>query len=375
MKKIKIFLALTSLLNLAGCKCNQNKIGDEKEVIKIGIVLPLTGSAAVWGKNALNGINLAMEEINANLNSKSHELKIVVEDSRSESKNAVSSLEKLITQDNIQIVIGDIASSSFLAMAPIANNNKVVILSPGASNPEISLAGDYVFRNWQSDALEGAIDAAFIFNSLKRNRVAILNVNNAYGSGLANAFKTKFEELGGKIVSQQTFEQESNDMRTQLNKIKQANPEIIFMPGYPNEMATVLKQSKELKTGFRFLSTQAFDDPTIIKIAGNAANGTIFSIPAPPDSNNKVVYNFNKKYQIKYGVEPGVCSNTGYDAINIIVKAINNGVRKGQDFKNNLDSLKDFEGAAGKTTFDENGDVKREFIFLNIVNKQKLPYH
>jgi branched-chain amino acid transport system substrate-binding protein len=354
-----IILALT--LGSFGCAKK------EPQEIKIGAVLPLTGSAGVWGENAKMGMDLALKEVNDAGGIKGKAVRIIYEDSQSDPAKATSALQKLITTDKVQVVIGDIASSSVLAMAPIAEKAKVVLLSPGASNPDISKAGEYIFRNWQSDALEGDEDAKYAYSQLGYRKVACLYVDNAYGTGLMNVFTKRFTELGGAILQCESFPQGSTDMRTQLSKIKQGKPDAIYMPGYPPEMAIILKQAKELKISVPFLSTQAFDDPKILELAGKAADGVIFSVPKPPDPSEKVVGDFIKRYKNAYKIDPGVTSDTGYDAVKIISWAIQNGGEQGPQIKDQLLKLKDFPGAAGLTTFDENGDVVRSFIFKKVV--------
>ena len=234
---------------------------EEKE-IKIGAVLPLTGSAAVWGENSRMGLEIALEEVNAAGGVKGKKVNLIFEDSQSDSAKAVSALQKLISTDKVSVVIGDIASSSVLAMAPIAEKAKVVLLSPGASNPDISKAGEFIFRNWQSDALEGKVDAKYAYEHLGKN-VAVLYVSNAYGTGLKTVFEESFQKLGGKILASESFEQGATDMRSQLNKIRSLKLDAIYMPGYPPEMAILLRQAKEMGIKVPFLSVQAFDDPKI----------------------------------------------------------------------------------------------------------------
>lgn len=356
----KIIIFLLSILIIFSCQSKKD------EAISIGVILPITGSASVWGQNALNGIELAMTE----LEKEGININAIIEDSKSATKEAVSALQKLITNNNVQVIIGDIASSSVLAMAPIAEKNNVVLLSPGASNPDITTAGDYIFRNWQSDALEGKIGAEFVANVLGVDNIIILYVNNGYGTGLKEAFKDRFLELNGKVESIESFEQNSKDVRTQLSNIKGGNASYVYMPGYPQEMATVLKQAKELKVNKIFISTQAFDDPFILENAGDAANGTIFSIPTPPDTNKMIVKNFQQEYRKKFNQNAGVCSDTGYDALKIIIDGYKNGARTGTEFKNYLYSVKDFDGASGLTSFDSFGDVTKEFIFKVVKNKK-----
>ena len=358
----KIIFVLVALMALAGC--NKQK----KETINIGAILPLTGSASVWGKNAKMGIDLAISEINSETSKNNIKFKIIYQDSKSETKSAVSALQQMLSTNNPPIIIGDIASSSVLAMAPIAEKNKVVLLSPGASNPDISKAGDYIFRDWQSDALEGDIDAIFAIDTLKVNNASVLYVNNGYGVGLKEYFIKTFKSKGGEILSIESFEQGATDMRTQLNKIKLVNPELIYMPSYPNEMATVLKQAKELNLKIQFLSTQAFDDPTILNTAKDAANGVIFSVPTPPDTLKPVVANFISNYKKMYDTEPGVCSDTGYDAFYLVYNGLKAGCKTGTDFKNFLYNVKNYQGASGSITFDKNGDVIKPFSFKTVKN-------
>lgn len=335
--------------------------------VRIGVILPLTGSAAVWGENAKMGIEIALDEINSSGGIKGKKIRLIYEDSQSLPSNAVSALQKLISTDKVSVVIGDITSSSVLAMAPIAEKKHVVLLSPGASNPDISKAGDYIFRNWQSDALEGSVDAHFAYEKLGYHKAATLCVNNAYGTGLKDVFEDVFQKLGGKIVISESFQQGETDMRSQIKKVAEANPDLIYMPGYPPEMAIVLRQAKEMGIKIQFLSVQAFDDPKILEIAGRAAEGVIFSVPKPPDISNPVVSNFIKKYKERFNKEPGVCSDTGYDALKIVCWAISQATEvSGPAIQVQLLKLKDFPGAAGATTFDSNGDVVRDFIFKRI---------
>ena len=140
------------------------------------------------------------------------------------------------------------------------------------------------------------------------------------------------------------------------------------MPGYPPEMMIVLKQARELRIEIPFLSVQAFDDPKILEVAGDAAEGVVFSVPKPPDPAEEVVRKFQVKYKKKYNRDPGVCSDTGYDALKIIVWAMRKGALSADQIRQQLLMLKDFPGTAGLTTFDENGDVIRPFVFKKVEN-------
>ena len=369
----KVFLIVPLVVGIAGgciTGCRPKADG----TVKIGAVLPLTGSAAVWGQNAKMGMDLAVKEINSGSRLGGRRITIIYEDSQSDPRMATSALQKLITYHRIQVVIGDIASSSVLAMAPIAERSRVVLLSPGASNPDISNAGEFVFRNWQSDALEGDVDATFAWETLRWQRAAILYVDNAFGTAIQDVFTRKFRSLGGEIVSSEAFAQGGNDFRAQLTKLQSISADGLYLPGYPQEVALLLKQKQELGLRLSILSTQSFDDPQILATAGNAAQGVIFSVPKPPDTDQPFVSRFREAYTAAYQKEPGVCSDSGYDAVRIVAWAIERAGQDGPAIQRQLTQLRDFPGAAGITTFDEHGDVIKPFVFKMVRNGQFVPY-
>jgi branched-chain amino acid transport system substrate-binding protein len=193
--QIYSYIIILSLVILSGC------VKKEENEIRIGAILPLTGDAAEWGSNTKNGIDLAVDNINSGGGINGRKIKILYEDTQGMPQNGVAAIQKLINVEKLPTVIDDSMSSVTLAMAPIAENNKVVLLSVGATAPKISEAGKYIFRIWNSDDLEGKVSARFVYDDLKLKNAAILYINNDYGTGLDSVFKKAFEELGGKITS------------------------------------------------------------------------------------------------------------------------------------------------------------------------------
>jgi len=338
----------------------------QADTITIGAVLPLSGSAAPYGQNAQRGIDLAISEINASSGVNGKHVVVLYEDSKTEPKEAVAALQKLFNSNGVRYVIGDINSTGLLAMAPIAERNKILLLSPGASNPKISDSGDYIFRNWHSDALEGQIDAEYAFKSLQWKTAAVLYVNAAYGAGLAGTFKKVFEELGGRIVADEAYPQDATNMREQISKIIAVKPDGLYLPGWPKEMSVALKQLRELGSIIPILSAQGFDDPSILRLAGDAAEGVVFSVPQQPDPNDETVKAFLETYKKKYGKEPGVCSAAGYDALSIYAKAISAVGDDPVKVQRFMAQLKGFPGADGPITFDEHGDLLKPFAFKEV---------
>jgi len=365
---IVVFVAFAILLNVT-------QIKKELAVIKIGAILPLTGDAAKWGETSKNGINLAMEEINKAGGINGMKVKIIYEDDQGRVKAATDAMTKLSTVDKVPLVIGTLFSSATLAIAPIAEKNKVVLLSPASTAPKITEAGDYIFRNCASDIFEGKAMSHFAHDTLNLKKIAVIYINNDYGVGLKNVFEAEFQRSGGKIVVSESFEQGATDFRTQLTKIKASNPEAIYMPGYPPEMARILRQAKELGIITQFLSIVIFEDPKILEIAGNAAEGTIFSSRVyDPKSEETVVRKFVDAYIAKYGSEPDIYAGLAYDAMKIAALAIERGRVKSDGIKKSLYGVKDFPGVTGTTTLDKNGDVMKP-IRMKILKNGKYMWY
>jgi branched-chain amino acid transport system substrate-binding protein len=346
----------------------------DESTIKFGATLPLTGTAAVWGKNARNGMELARQEINAAGGVKGRKIEIIYEDTTGLPQVGVSAIQKLITVDKVPVVMGCITSSTTLAMAPVAAKNQVVLFSPGASNPKLSASGPYFFRNFPSDAIEAPQIAKMVWTKLGLKKVAILLVNNEFGKGHEAGFKSEYERLGGTIVASESFEQEATDFRTQITKIKGAHPDGIFVPGYPKEMSTILRQLQEARLSVPVICPSALIDDELLKVAGPAANGVIFADQRPADPNAEVVRHFREAYKKAYGEEPGIVCDTAYDAVRILAKCIGQGGDTGPAIRDQLARVKDFPGAAGSTTFDAHGDITKTPIFKKVEGRKIMDF-
>jgi branched-chain amino acid transport system substrate-binding protein len=373
--KMKKFWTISAIIVVAifiittlGCK-------QVPKEIKIGAVLPLTGDVAVWGNNTKEGIDLAVERINATGSVDGKKIKIIYEDSEAKPEKGVTAINKLITVDRAPALIDNSISSVTLAMAPIAEKNHMVILATGATAPKITDAGDYIFRIWNSDAEEGAVTAKYVYEKLGLKKAAVLYVNNDYGKGLNEVFNKEFSGKGGEILISQPFEQSETDFRTQLTKIKKVNPDAIYLVGYPREVPQCLKQMKELGLNVKVLSTVAFEDPNIIKIAKSAAEGVIYPFPVTPTEEDSAVRIFLTAYRSKYSKEPGITCDVGYDAVNMLALAIKlSSGYNGDDIQKGLMMIKNFHGASGIMEFDKNGDVHKP-MGMKIVKDGKFVWY
>lgn len=368
----KILIALTAIVFVAVIvSIIQDR--QPENIIRIGAILPLSGDAAQYGKAAQKGIELAVEEVNKQEKLSGEKIKIIFEDTQGNPKAGVTVVQKLILKDKIIAVIGDLFSSVTLAVAPIVNRKEIVLLSPASSSPEITKAGDYIFRNCPSDIYEGNIMSDYAYSHLKISKVGILYVNNDYGIGIKTVFKKDFIIKSGQIIAEESFEQNATDFRTQLLKINSQHPEAIYLIGH-KEMGLALKQSRELGITCQFLSTVMFEDPKILEIAGDAAEGVIYSASAfDVKSDKPSIRQFVDSYKNKYNVDPDIFSALSYDSVLILKKALSDKSFSARELKEALYAIKDYDGVMGLISFDSNGDVQISPVIKQVKNGKFVP--
>ena len=367
-KRITVYIVIV-LLTLVGCDSrskNREATNNDKVVIKVGVMLPLTGEGSYWGLNAKKGIQLGFNELQQDLK---YTYELIFEDSETDAAKAVSSFNKMISTDGIKYSIVDMISSNVLAIAPIAEKHKIIIISPGASNPKITEAGDYVFRNWPSDALQAKEDARIITEKDWKN-IAILKINNDYGVGLSSEFQNNLSD-GFKIVVNESYEKGSVDFRTQLQKIKERNPDVIYLLAYPEELPIIFKQAFEIDLKKQFLGTETFESQNLLNKAKNACENALYTYPKSPDENSHIVKEFRENYKKRYKEDFGVPADVAYDALFMLINAIEKGNNKAEDVKTAMYNYKDYQGASGLITIDSNGDAVKHFE-LKIIKNNKF---
>lgn len=346
-------LLLFGLIFLFVASCGKK----EEDVIKIGVVLELTGDGAELGQDAKRGIDLAIQMINDNGGINGKKLNVIYEDSQTEPKTAVAGLNKLISMGDIKIVVGALFSSSTLAMAPVAERNKIILISPGSSSPKLTNAGDYIFRIYPSDTYEGMLTANYL-NRIKVNNVAILYVNNDYGVGLRDEFEKYF---GGKILLSDSYAQGNRDFRQVLGKIKNSGTDWVYVPGYYNEIGYAMKQAKELNIKLRVISNIGAADNSLFTIGGDAVNGLLFTSPKLPLESDSITVSFRNNFMKNYKSEPGFPALYSFDTILLLKEVFEINYNDVEMIKKSLYGINDFKGVTGKISFDENGDVTKEF--------------
>ncbi|MBT3304671.1 ABC transporter substrate-binding protein [Candidatus Woesearchaeota archaeon] len=352
MKKLITILLLLTLITLIGCS---NEV-EEKETIKLGAILPLTGPASDYGVAWEKALALGVEKIEDKYNV---EVELILEDSQLESAEAVIAAQKLINVDRVKAIIPG-SSGEILAMAPIIEENKVLLIG-GGSHPDITYAGDYIFRVYPSDLYQGN-DLADFISEQGYEKIAILNILNDYGTGISEVVKDRIVENGGEVVIAESFEVKSTNFKTELNKIKRADPEVLLIIAH--HYPTILKEIKELGLDLPLVASE-----TLISISDDEslelAEGISFPYYVDPESPE--LTEFLEAHDAKFGVEPGYFASGLYDCVVLSLEALLENEGDVEQAKGWLYDLKDWRGASGITNFDENGDTVGKSYSIYVV--------
>lgn len=361
--KIIIGLIVIVVLVWAGYSLTKPR---EIAPIKIGAILPLTGDLATYAEGMRNAINLAVE--NSGMKDK---VQVIFEDDHGcLPTDAVSAVQKLINLDKVDGILGTMCTGSTLAIAPITEQNKIIVIAPSATGKNLSTAGDYVYRVIASDVDKSIAVAKYAYGKEYRKAALLFDSGQDALVSQRDDVKKTFSDLGGQIAIEESFISKDKDLRSQLSKIKNADPEIIFVGAMPDTLGLILKQAKDLGIKSVFISTDTSGGTQpVIDIAGDATNGLIFPFATTPD--NKEYAAFINIYKTKYGQEPPAYAAEGYDAAMLLVKSLAISDRTAEKIKNELQTTgQNYYGASGIITFDENGDVQKPMIIKAIQNGQ-----
>lgn len=258
-------------------------------------------------------------------------------------------------------------SSVFLALAPIAEKEKIVLISPGASNPAVRDAGDYIFRYYTSDDYDGEIMANYIFNNLNKKTAVIIYVNNDYGIGVANAFKSTYQNSGAKVLLETAYSEGQSDFKTIVAKIIRSKPECVYIVGNPSENGHIVKELKVQNARLFLAGNLSFEDESFYKVANKSFDSILYSAPYFNISqNNSYTKVLVDNYKLKYNKLPNVEASLGYDVAGVIIKALKSVNYNNSELKTALYKIKNYEGITGQTSFDEFGDVKKSILIKSI---------
>jgi branched-chain amino acid transport system substrate-binding protein len=336
--------------------------------VKIGEVNPISGAIGQYGTTCHKGIQLAIDQANASGGILSRQIELVTEDNQSKPGQTATIVRKLVTQDKVVAIVGDLTSSATMEGAPIAQNAKVPMVTPLATNPKVTEVGDYIFRVCFVDEFQGRVMARFAAERLKATKAAILtDVKQDYSVGLSNFFKQTFTAASGAIVREQSYSSGDTDFRAQLTSIKAAHPGVVFLPGYYPEVSVILKQARQLGLTIPIIGCEAWDNPTLLQVAGSAANGCYFSNQFSADDPAPVVQEFGKVYQQKFGNRPDNFAALGYDAARVVLDAIKKvGSTDSVAIRDAIAQTKDFPGVSGAITIDAKRNASKPVVILAI---------
>jgi branched-chain amino acid transport system substrate-binding protein len=352
---------------LAGCS----------KTVQIGAVISETGAAASYGGRVKKGMDLAVEEINAagGLNGKS--LELVYRDDATNPEVGRQVTQELIDEVGVGAIIGAVSSAVTVAIAPICESERVILLSPTASTPDITQAGYYIFRIYPSDILEGTAMANFA-RDLGIERMAIFAVDNEFGNGLKDVFAGEFESRFRKIVKSVSFKEgEAADLTAEFEELKKEKPDGIYIVAYVEDVAAIVQQVRDAGLNAIILTTSSVSDADLVDLVGAAADNIVFPRASTFefDSKEPDVQQFVQAYRKKYGENPDDFAAHGYDAVKVLLEGMQKGKSTHPDnVKVGLLAVSDYDGPSGRVAFDEHGDIIQYPRLFVIRQGRAIPY-
>ncbi|QTQ12499.1 ABC transporter substrate-binding protein [Treponema parvum] len=360
VKFIGAALSAYMIFLAAGCAKKQSS------QIKIGGIFPLSGGVAVYGVECKNGIDLAIEEINASGGANGKQFVLVSEDDEGNPDKTVNAFKKLTTKDNVKLIIGSLTSGCAQAITTLAQASKVVQFAPAATSPAITDAGDYIFRACFIDPFQGTVGGRFVSENLGMKKAAVLyDVGNDYSVGLTDNFIAAFTANGGTIVAKESYSTGDKDFNAQLTKIKNANPEVVYLPDYYGTVSLIATQLRAQGIKVPIVGADGWDGLT-----GNSGDEVLngfYSNHYAPDSTSPAVQKFVASFKAKYNKEPNSFAALGYDCVYMFRDAI---VRAGSDDPTAVrDALKatDSDYVTGRLSFDEKRNPVKSAVMIEIV--------
>ena len=370
MKRTLLALLLITTLFI-GFACERrggSSSGGDSGPIVVGYYGDLSGRTSSFGQSTKNGVEMAADEINKAGGINGRQVQIVVEDDQGEPNKAATVVTKLINQDKVQALLGEVASSNSLAAAPKAQEAKVPMISPSSTNPAVTQVGDYIFRVCFIDPFQGEVMAKFSANNLKAKRAAILyDFNSDYSRGLYQFFKRSFTQLGGQIVSEQSYTQGDRDFSGQLTAIRAANVDVIYVPGYYGEVGVIANQTKQLGIKAPLLGGDGWDAPQLWQLGGAALNGDYISNHYSVDDPSPAIRKFVADYKGRYNILPDALAALGYDSMKVLADAIKRaGTTESAKLRDAIAQTKAFPGVTGQITIDNDRNAVKPAVVLKL---------
>ncbi len=376
MKRILLALGLISTLLFAlACerKCGPGA-GGQTGTIVIGYYGDLSGRTSNFGQSTKAGVEMAADEINKAGGINGRQVQILSEDDEGRPEKAATVVTKLIDQDRVVALLGEVASGNTLAAAPKAQAARVPMITPSSTNPAVTQVGDYISRVCFIDPFQGAVMAQFAANTLKAKKAAImLDFNSPYSRGLTEFFEASFTKLGGQIVNKQSYTQGDRDYKGQLTAIRSTNPDVIYVPGYYGEVGVIAKQAKQLGIKAPMLGGDGWDSTQLWDLGGDSLNGSYISNHYSVDDPSPAIQKFVADYKARNGTVPDALAALGYDAMKVLADAIRRaGTTEGPALKDAIAATKDFAGVTGTISLDAERNAVKPAVVLKLQDKKYI---
>jgi branched-chain amino acid transport system substrate-binding protein len=335
------------------------------DTVKIGVIQPLTGSVAYNGKTDVNGAKQAADEINAKGGVLGKKIELVIEDGQCKPANTVNAAEKLIQRDKVVALMGAFCSSATAAIMPVAQNNKIPLVTGVSSAAALTEKGNpWFFRATETDALLAKAFAKILYNNLKLRKVAYIGVNDDFGRGAVDEFSKQMEALGAQTVMKEYFEHGTSDFYTLLTKLKASGADGVFVAAETQDGSILVKQKAELGLQTKMFGAGSWATADFMKLAGDAANGIYAAVPYASTMTTPKNKAFVDEYKKRYNEAPGKYSAAGYNAINILVQAIDRAKSTDADKIRQALQKTNYEGPNGHFVFDEKGQASGFSVVL-----------
>ena len=368
MIRYKWPLMVLSLVILFGAGCGR---APENE-IRLGVNAELTGSKPTVGDSCRKAMELLASQVNTagglKLGDKNYVITLFVEDNEDKAESAAAAAQKLISQNNVLAIIGPNASGNAIPAARICEDAKVIMISPWSTNPKTTEGKKFVFRACFIDDFQGQVMAKFARDKLKAQTAAVLyDVASEYNKGIAEFFKKFFEAAGGKVVAFESYTKDDKDFSSQLTTIKAANPAVLFLPNYYNEVPLQVQQARRLGINCPFIGSDSWGSQEILGLCGVELEESFFSTHYAPDIATETAQKFIRSYEAKYGKKPDDVAALTYDAGKLLLQAVTQaGAPDRQKVRDALAAVQEFEGVTGTMKFHGTGDPIKSAVIINV---------
>lgn len=378
-KKMSLLAAGVLVLSLlAGCASTPASSSGKgsSDTIKVGLNYELSGGVATYGQGLTEGVELAIEEINKNGGVLGKQIDPVKVDNTSKDTEAANVSTRLATRDKVVVLLGPATSGNTKAASPAAMQNKVPLISASATADDVTVddkgnVRDFIFKTCFNDSFQGVMMAEFAFGDLSGKTAAILgDVTSDYAKGLSKNFKETFEKLGGKVLVEEGYQAKDTDFKAVLTNIKGQNPDVLFVPGYYEEVGLIVRQARELGLNVPVLGGDGYESPKLAEIAGNEAlNDVYYSSHYSPMDDSPEVTKFKEAFKAKYGKDPDAFNALGYDLGYFMADALERaGEANSLKVRDALAATKDFKGVTGTLAIDEKHNPVKSVTIIEMKN-------